>query len=113
MKRINSEYSFLTINYESKFLTRYLDRNELSAYDEDIINIMQRAQDSPRNFIYFKHNAARKTNVNIIQDVDAPTIFYYQGKRGKYFTYSLAGAIKYLLMEEEIFGVDGFFAKLI
>ena len=100
------------MNHEFKSWTSHLDRDELSAYGEDIINIMQRARISPGTFIYLEHEAARKTNNNIIQDVNAPTMFYYQGKRSKCFTYSLAGAIKYLLMEKEIFGVDGFLQNL-
>ena len=39
-------------------------------------------------------------------------MFYYQGKRSKCFIYSLAGAIKYLLNENEIFVVDGFLQNL-
>ena len=111
-KAYTVKFSFLTMNQESKFWTRHLDRDELSAYGEDIINIMQRARNSPGTFIYLEHEAARKTNNNIIQDVNAPTMFYYQGKRSKCFTYSLAGAIKYLLMVKEIFGVDGFLQNL-
>ena len=45
-------------------------------------------------------------NNNIIQVVDAPTMFYYQGKRSECFINLLAGTMKYLLMEKEIFGVD-------
>ena len=60
-----------------------LDRDDLSAYGEDIINIMQRARDNTGHFIYLTHEAAKKTNDNIIQDVDAPTMFYYQGKGSK------------------------------
>ena len=52
------KYSFLTMNQESKFWTRYLDRDDWSAYDEDIINIVQRARSSPGTFIYLKHEAA-------------------------------------------------------
>ena len=95
------------MNHESKFWTRHLDRDDLSACGEDIINILQRAGDNPGNFIYLTHELAKK-NHNIIQDDDAPTMIYYQGKRGKYFTYLWAGAIKYLLMEKEIFGINGF-----
>ena len=85
---------------------------KLSEYGEDIINIMQRARDNPGNFIYLTHEAARKTNNKIIHDVVAPAILYYQGKRSKCFTYSLSGAIKYLLLEKEIFGVDRFLQNL-
>ena len=37
---------------------------------------------------------------------DATPILYYQGKRSKCLKYSLAGAIKYLLMKKEIFEID-------
>ena len=111
-KAYRVKFSFLTMNHESKKWIRHLDRDELSGYGQDIINIMNRAKDSPGEFIYLTHEAARKTNDNIILDVDAPTMFYYQGKRSKCFTYSLAGAIKYLLMEKEIFGVDEFLQNL-
>ena len=74
---------------------------------------MTRAKENPGYFIYLSHEAARKTSDNItIQDVDAPTMFYYQGERIKCFTYLLPGAIKYYLMEKEIFGVDGFLQNL-
>ena len=39
-------------------------------------------------------------------------MFHYQGKRSKCLTYSFAGAIKYLLMEKDIFGVDAFLQNL-
>ena len=94
-KAYTEKFSFLTMNHESKFWTRHIDRDDLSAYGEDIINIMQRARDSTGNFIYLTHGAARKVNDNIIQDIDTSTIFYYQWKRSKCFTHSLAGAIKY------------------
>ena len=111
-KAYTVKFSFLTMNHESKFWIRQLDRDDLRKYGQDIINIMTRAKNNPGTFIYLSHEAARKTSDNIIQDVDAPTMFYYQGKRSKCLTYSLAGAIKYLLMEKEIFGVDGFLQNL-
>ena len=75
------KFSFLTMNHESKIWTRHLDRDDFSTYGEDIINIMQRAGNNPGTFIYLKHKAARKINDNIIQDVDVPIMFHYQGKR--------------------------------
>ena len=94
-KAYTVKFLFPRMNHESKFWTRHLDRNDLSAYGEDIINIIQKVRDNPGNFIYLTYEAARKTIDNIIQDVDDPTMFYYQGKRSKYFTYSLVGVIKY------------------
>ena len=39
-KAYTVKFSFLTMNHKSKFWTRHLDRDELSVYGEDIINIM-------------------------------------------------------------------------
>ena len=60
------KFLFLIMKYKSKFWTRHLDRGDLSEYGEDIINIMQRARNSPGTFIYLTHESARKTNDNII-----------------------------------------------
>ena len=54
-----SEIIVSNTNHESKFWTRHLD-SDLSANGEDIINVMQRARNSPGNFIYVTHEAARK-----------------------------------------------------
>ena len=81
-KAYTVKFSYLTMNHESKNWIRQLDRDDLRIYGQDIVNIMQRAKNNPGTFIYLSHEAARKTSDNItIQDVDAPTMFYYQGKR--------------------------------
>ena len=63
------------MNDESKFWARQIDRDELSEYIEDNINIMQRSREDPGKLFYLTHEVARKANDNIIQDVDTPTIF--------------------------------------
>ena len=102
------KFSFLTMNDESKCWYKTLDWYELKTYGQDIENTAKYACENPGKLIHLSHEATSKTNItgNHIMDIDAPPMLYYQGKRSKCLTYSLAGAIKYLLMKKEIFGID-------
>ena len=70
------KFLFLIMSHESKFWTRHLGRDKLREYGEYVIDVMQRAQEDPGKSIYITHEPTRKTNNNIIQDIDAPTNFY-------------------------------------
>ena len=82
------------------------------AIENNIENVIQSAHEEPNKYIYLSHEATSKTHLEH-QDVNAPTMFCYQGNKSKCLSYSLAGAIKYLLITREAVDIGNIVQQLL
>ena len=87
----------------------HLDKNTLKEYGPEYENLIKNANTEPHRAITIRHEATSKTHVKLNdstahdkKEKKTPAMTYYQGKKSKCLTYSLAGAISYLLRSKVI-----------
>ena len=107
------KFSFLTLEGKSKCSQRYLDFESLKEHGTDVENQARMAKDKPDIWFKFSHEAIKKTGNNEQKYTDGPAVFYYQGNKSRCLTYALASAIKYMIIEKIICGVDHLTTELI
>ena len=71
------------------------------------------AKDNPDIWFELLQEAIKKTSKNEQQHTNGPEVFYYQGNKNRYLTYALMSAIKYLIIEKIICGIDHLSTDLI
>ena len=80
----------------------------------DVENQAQNAKDKPDIWFEYTHEAIKKIDKNEQRHADGPEVFYYHGNnKSRCLTYALAPAIKYLIIEKIICGVDHLSTDLI
>jgi len=75
---------------------QYFDKETLNEYGPEYENLMLQANKNPNKIIEISHESTSKTDIEQ-QESNAPGIAYYQGTKSKCLTYSLVGAILFLL----------------
>ena len=78
----------------------------------DVENQARMAKEKPDIWFEFSHEA-KKTDKNEQKHTNGPEVYYYQGNKSRCLTYALASAIKYLIIEKIICGVDHLSTDLI